>query len=518
MNESDLQLYPFVEDTKKPIVIPFQDDLLFHFFNKDTEISDNYLLDPVSGLKLYPKQSNCIRATALSTGFSIANAEIDLITEIESFFHHKIADVLSGYLLAGENVSSPYATSGLYLNAPKNAYYWYWKGASYCVINTSALTDDNWYISNCYVAATLSMKMRKVTIVNNALVVGNDINSTTTAKGTETLTSDFGILSGKVGANHVFSSKHKIGYVKIYGAGRVLMHHFVFSEGAESQVFDVVTGNSYTISNATLPNLWTNKQDFNHYNFKNGFTLYQKKASPDLRIPNKTDGSEPIVVSIPSGYTRIANYKECKKTFNQCESLFCLDNVDMTERLTVLDAPNSSIIGIVMPYKEEYAGKAWYESTSPFLGAYYYGDRYYIRENYSVQLYISEATAGDIEDPDLIWLDEATSEVVTIELQKTGGASDLYNADIDHVLFTESTGVAKNIDLKALIVEEGKDRGYLYYNYVDYKNFMLYKTDKTELSDVKILKYIGIGNLISYDEETKLPNYDENNHCELAEV
>ena len=130
MNESDLQLYPFVEDTKKPVVIPFKDDLLFHFFNKDTQISDTYLLDPVSTLKLYPMKSPAVKPTIIQTGFKISKTVLANAKKCVLVFHHKLADLVSGYLgFAKENltpVGGDYYTFGLFLNSGKTAYQFYY--------------------------------------------------------------------------------------------------------------------------------------------------------------------------------------------------------------------------------------------------------------------------------------------------------------------------------------------------------------------------------------------------------
>jgi hypothetical protein len=522
LNESDLQLYPFVEDTKKPVVIPFKDDLLFHFFNKDTQISDNYIFDPVSGLKLYPTQSNCIKPTALSTGFPIPNSEIDLIEEIESFFHHKLSELENfGYLFEAENTGST-AITGMYLTSGKTGYNLYWKGSasSGCIILTSALEDDNWYISNCYIGSTLSHKMRKVTLVDNELIIGLDINSTTTAKGTASLTSDLGVLCGRNSAGSQFySSKHKFGYIKIYGAGRTLMHHFVFSEGAETQVFDIVTGNAYTVNNATLPNLWTNnKQDFYHHNFKYGFTLYQKSGSPDLRIPNKLDGTEIVPAAIPSGYTRIANYKECKKSFNQCENLFKLDDVSVSDGGLTLTGWGDSVLNGAYHIVDTYEGKPRYIDNTLLDYTHFIvwqSGQWKIGVSGGI---VKWTSSEDVATPDLVttWtvFGTGTAPAGTIEAAES---SPLYSADYDHYLFTENTGVAKEIDLKLLNMASISDRGYLYYNETLRQSFMLYATDKTLINDIKIIKYIGMSSRISYDESGDI-NYDENNHCELTEV
>ena len=391
-------------------------------------------------------------------------------------------------------------------------YQFSWHGSLAAAINTSALTDDSVYLLTATIGETnISFKMNKITIVNNALVFGSDINSSVVAKGTDTLIGDFGILAGAYSSGNVAAgSKHKVFYMRFEDVNSDCIASFNFSEGAGNKITDVCSGNQYEILNETdFATFWSKKQDFWHYNFRYGFTLYQKTGSPDLRIPNKVDGTEIVPASIPNGYTRIANYKECQKTFNQCENVFKLDDVAEVSRDVLAVCPDTFYSGLYVRQNDGlYICAANNCEISAVSGTW----RFRNRTTYAIPYLITQT---NITNPGI----ENWSVVgVTCSNPVVFSNIDLYNADVDHILFTESTGIAKNIDLKTLLVDEGKDRGYLYYNYIDYRNFILYSTDKTLLSDVKVLKYIGIGNLISYDEETKLPNYDENNHCELQEV
>jgi hypothetical protein len=94
--------------------------------------------------------------------------------------------------------------------------------------------------------------------------------------------------------------------------------------------------------------------------------------------------------------------------------------------------------------------------------------------------------------------------------------SDLYLADIDHVLFTEGTGVAKEFDISTFDVNVGFNRGYMYINpNLEQHDFLMYKTDKTLNADVKVIKYIGLGDEIVYDEENNVV-YDEHDHAILV--
>lgn len=487
----------------KKNIIPFKNDLLFHFFNKKTQISDTYLLDPISNLKLYPKKSKAVKPTALSTGISLPNSEIDLIGKVEVFLHHKLADFENfGFVWASQNTLPSYATTGLYLTSGKNGYSTLFKGslAANCIILTSALEDDNYYImTSDFMTDNITMKANKVTIVNNAIVIGNDINGTTTAKGTETLTADIGVLSGRNNTAYFHSSKHKVIWVKFYDKQGALMHEFNFSEGAGEQVFDIVSGNAYDISNITPADFWNYTQDFNHYNFRYGFTLYQKAGADDIRIPNKKDQSEITPTSIPSGYSRIANYKECRQTFNQCENVFVLDDVavgtqviDFTFKsghLAVFLANEIFVQTTTQNGRPKYVAQS---SASKYI--YWSGTAWIIWGNATIQA----QNSSNVATFDLVVYSNWNGYFQTAGSSFTSsfiGTSDLYDADPDFVLFTESTGVAKEIEIQDIysdVVDLTLDRGHLYINSDSNKNMMLYKSDKgvDTPEDLKIWAYV----------------------------
>lgn len=482
-----------MEDERIVGGIPFPDDLLFHFFNKDTIITDEYIQDPISGLKMYPKKSGAVKPTALSTGLKLPNSELDLIGKVEVFLHHKLADVENfGFIWAGQNTLPPYGTTALYLTSGKVGYSTMFKGsaAANCIILSSALQDDNYYIiTSDFNTSNVTMKANKVTIVNNAVVIGNNINGSTTAKGTETLTADIGILSGRDNTSYVYSSKHKVIWVKFYNKSGALMHEFNFSEGAGEQTFDTVTGNAYPISNIAPADFWNYTQDFNHYNFRYGFTLYQKAGADDIRVPNKKDGSEITPASIPSGYTRIANYKECRQTFNQCENVFKLDNTTVATVLRCATAGTADAIG---DYVYNSATSRWVNTTT---GAYIhlFGSEWYWKNSVDTLLYYGTAptTPANV----VSWFRSGGAAPAPSQLQSVLITSDLYNADVDFILFTESTGIAKEItiqDIYSEIVDLTLDRGHLYINSDSDKNLMLYKTDKgvDTPEDLKIWAYV----------------------------
>jgi len=409
----------------------------------------------------------------------------------------------------------------LYLTSGKNGYSTLFKGspAENCIILTSALQDDNTYIiTSDFNTSNVTMKANKVTIVNNAKVIGSDINGSTTAKGTETLTADIGILSGRTNSAYVYSSKHKIFWIKFYDKSNNLMHEFNFSEGAGQQTFDVVTGNAYDISNINPNDFWNYKQDYNHYNFRYGFTLYQKTGAADIRIPNKKDQSEIVPVSVPSGYSRVANYKECRQTFNQCENVFKLNNTTVATVLRCATAGTADAIG---DYVYNSTNSRWVNTTT---GAYIYlqgGTEWYWKDAANILLYYGYASTSPANV--VTWFRSGGAEPAPSQLQSVLITSDLYNADPDFVLFTENTGVAKEINIGTLDVNIGIDRGYLYINpNIQEHDFMLYGTDKTLKDDEKIIKYIGLGDEIVYTSVTQQDGsvidevtYDENDHTIL---
>ena len=374
------------------------------------------MLDPVSNLKLYPKQSNSGKATKTTSGFKIPKAIADYLSDnggtIEIFFKHDLVNNVPGYPIGRENlvpVDGNYGTTGLYLNSAKLAYLFYVDGSvgPNCAINVSSLTDGAYYIAKLTIAATLSFTMQKVTKVNNLNVIGTAVNSTTTAKGPLKANCDLGVFSGCYSSGSLSAgSKHEIVYVKIKNNAGECLSEVYINNGVDNFVTDVCNKTHYTILNEdNFPTFWK-KQDYIHYNFRYGNTIWQRDSdNAIIRIPNDENQNE-IGFTPASGYTRIANYKECKKNFNQCESLFCLDNVSAGEQVMIV----------------------------------------------------------------------------------TG-------ADPDHVLFAESTGVAKNVDIADIysdVVGLVKDRGHLYINQDSDKNMMLYKTDKgvDTPEDLKIWKYV----------------------------
>lgn len=505
-----------MEDDKIVGGIPFPDDLLFHFFNSKTVIADTYILDPVSNLKLYPMKSPAVKPTIATTGFKIAKETLANARKCVFVFHHKLADLISGYVGFAKEYSAPvggiYGIFGVYLNSAKTQYQFYYGNTS-AAINVSSLTDDSYYkVTAIWNGTNHSFKFEKLTRVNNVVTLGTAVNSTVGTSGT-VADIDLGILAANYSNGSLANgSKAKICCMQFFDASDNCIVHIPFSEGTGNLLTDVCNGTTYTVLNETDFATFRNyTQDFSFYNFRYGFTLYQKAGADDIRIPNKKDGSEITPASIPSGYSRVANYKECRQTFNQCENVFVLDNTTIATVLRCTAAGTADAIG---DYVYNSTNSRWVNIVT---GTYIYlqsGTEWYWKNAANILLYYGYAYTSPANV--VTWFRSGGAAPAPSQLQSVLITSDLYNADPDHFLFTVDTGVAKEFSITGM--DFNYDRGYLYINSdVQETNFMLYKADKTLTNDLKVLKYVEQIDRVSYDEETGLPNYDEANHAELTE-
>lgn len=511
-----------MEDDKIVGGIPFPDDLLFHFFNKKTVIADTYIQDPISELKLYPMKSPAVKPTIASTGFKIAKETLANARKCVFVFHHKLADLVAGYVGFAKEYSVPvggnYGTFAMYLNSGKIQYQLYYGDSSTANINVSSLTDDSYYkVTAIWNGTNHSFKFEKLTRVNNVVTLGTAVNSTVGTSGT-VADIDLGILAANYSNGSLANgSKAKICCMQFFDASDNCIVHIPFSEGTGNLLTDVCNGTTYTVLNETDFATFRNyTQDFSFYNFRYGFTLYQKSGSPDLRIPNKEDGTEIIPATIPSGYSRTANYKECKTTFNQCESLFKLDDVSVGGTgLTIANATGIPAVNGSYNYNGLYlSNPSWFNSDKNIVVRRESG--YWCIRNLSTILLYSSPTILQSDPKDVPYWTGSYGNATLVITNFTVAPSALYSADPDFILFTESTGIAKEFSITGM--DFNYDRGYLYINSdVQETNFMLYGTDKTLTNDLKVLKYVERIDRVSYDEETGLPNYDENNHAELTE-
>jgi hypothetical protein len=378
-------------------------------------------------------------------------------------------------------------------------------------ISKTGLTAD-WYRYSMIVTAT-TFRIKLLNLRTNVLLEGSavGIGTVDNADNFDYTALCYGISGvtgayGTVGVN--FSN------FRITRSGVTLVN-LPFSTGAGTQIVNVYNGAVYNLGFFTASTGWAKLSDYCHYNFVNGFTLYQKDANPDIRIPNKIDGTE-ITITPPSGYTRISNQKASLLTFNQCESKVKLDDVDIQQEIIVTNATDTILNGKYQRHGD-YAGKSyWYDGD---LGTYtHFFNWDGIKWNWGTSGGITLLKSNEnVAHPWLVqnWVAVTGNLPAGNIVEKT--ASALYSADIDRVLFTEGTGVAKEFFIGDIKIEEGIDRGYLYINEdIEQKDFMLYSSDKTLLDDLKIIKYLGYADRVSYDEE-EVPNYDENNHVELSE-
>lgn len=341
--------------------------------------------------------------------------------------------------------------------------------------------------------------------LNGTSTIGESVAFTLFSYGIDGATGAY----GSVGMN--------VSNVKITRNGATIFH-LPLSEGHLAVVRDVVSKTAYALGFFTISAGWAKLADFGHYNFKNGFTLYKKASNPNIYVPNDSTGAEIPWTPLLS-YVRVANYKGTTTSYNQCESKFKLDDVNPLTDLIVTNATDEQLNGAYQRHGD-YLGKSyWYDGqidVYPYTYTHFFnwdGLRWcWGRDNGQVMFYGNE----DVSDPwDVITWTPALGTLPVGDISEPESNA-LYAADIDHVLFTEGTGVAKEFSITGM--DFNYDRGYLYINSdVQETNFMLYGTDKTLTNDLKVLKYVEQIDRVSYDEETGLPNYDEANHAELTE-
>lgn len=273
-----------------------------------------------------------------NSGFSLPNSVFNNTSKIECLIYHKLSDVSAGYLFASENNNPPYSTSGLYLNSGKISYMFYWKGSigSSCLIPVSALQDDNWYKVTINIGTNISFKMNKLTIVNDEIVIGSDINSSTTVAGTDTPVGDFGVLCGKYNSGALgVSSMHRFAYFKMWNNSNILSYDFSFCNNGGTKVVNLVDGNLFQLYNITVNSFWNYTQDFHHRNYRNGFARYTKTGERDILI-TKSDSGQRYIVN-ETGYVLKRHVDGCGSIWNGCESKVKLQDVQITDDIFLAD-------------------------------------------------------------------------------------------------------------------------------------------------------------------------------------
>lgn len=595
----------------KKNIVPFKNDLLFHFFNKKTIISDTYIQDPKSNLKLYPRKSNNIVTTSVNTQIHVSKLAVAPVTGSDYFeisidvYYDPATLNTSSYenfvCGRGDNTGMH---SGMQLPGRLNetAFEGRWRLQNTgSTISKTGLTAD-WYRYSMTVTET-TFQIKLLNLRTNVLSLGNvvGIGTVNNADNFRFTILCYGINGstgayGTVGVN--FSN------ARITRNGGTLVN-IPFSAGAGTQVINVYNGSVYDLGFFTPSAGWAKLSDYYHYNFRKGFTLYTKSGSSDIRISNKIDGTE-TTYTPPTGYARIANYKGTTTTFNQCESKFKLDDVTLNQDLIVTGAGDAVLNG-VYPLRGQYNGRNWYydgklsglsqwthsfnwdgtqwvwsvnpgtivfygvgdvqtpmECTSwtPAIGTLPVGiisnggekctlsgtttPANYNGEYHEIGLWAGNKLFGKVGDEENkhIWKngtpwdvygwivgaiesqgywweyvngdgnDDGNDDTVNpwdvasftpfpfvgatgtgILVESVSNDNDLYNADPDRVLFTEGTGVAKEVSVASIysgIMQDGKDLGHLYINDSSDANFMLYKTDKgvDTPADLKIWAYV----------------------------
>jgi len=421
----------------------------------------------------------------------------------------------------GDNTS---LHSGLFMPGvtASNYFYGWWRSTtSNSAIIKTDLTAD-WYRYYMIVTET-TVQIKLLNLRTGVLLSGNvatvgtidtadNINFTFLCYGINGLTGAY----GSVGVN--------VANIRITRGSTCLLN-IPLSEGVSDKVTDICNSSQYQITFINPALTWAKLSDYFHWNFRYGFTLYQKSGSANLYIPNDQNQNEITPSSVPSGYSKTANYKSCQLTFNQCESVFVLDNTEVN-CITLSGAltpsgyngdyiQNGTNAGFPKYDKIGDPSKNIWKSDAPYnVYGWAVGD-------ITLTGYFFENINGDGDGltplpTDVVKFDPFLSQGATGEVTAIAKTdSDLYIADVDHFLFTESTGVAKELTIQNIDVDDGFDRGHLYINpNANEKKMMLYKTDKTLLNDVKIIKYIGIGDEIVYDESGDVV-YDENDHAIL---
>lgn len=429
--------------------------------------------------------------TSINTQFHVAKELVDYTLGFEisvDFYYNPSTLSMSNYnAFCGRGNNSAFP-SGMFLPGAfvNVSFFGKWKDGALSQISKTGLTAD-WYRYKMIVTATTV----QIKLLN--LRTGIEISGNVAAVGTSTISEDknftflcYGIdgVTGAYGSVGVNYSNIKI------TRGSTCILNVPLAEGAGDKVTDICNSSQYQLSFFTSSSGWAKLSDYCHHNFRYGFTLYTKSASPNLYIPNTVSQTE-TTVTPPSGYSRIANYKECRLTFNQCESKFKLDNTTVSSVLRCSAAGAGVIVG---DYVYNSSNSRWVNTTTGAYIAFQGGTEWYWWNSSGTKMYYYGYAAGTPANV-TSWYPSGGTYPNPSQLQNILVTSDLYDADVDHFLFTVGTGVAKELtiqDIYSDIVDSTLDRGHLYINSDSNKNMMLYKTDKgvDTPEDLKIWKYV----------------------------
>lgn len=79
---------------------------------------------------------------------------------------------------------------------------------------------------------------------------------------------------------------------------------WVFSSGEGDKIYDVISGNHIDINSTGFT--WAKDCDDFHYNYTDGYSLYEHATSDPILIPYDTDGN-PLSITPPTGYTKTSD-------------------------------------------------------------------------------------------------------------------------------------------------------------------------------------------------------------------
>ena len=463
--------------------------MLFSFWDKKSTLTSTYLYDSIRDMKLYPVKSNNLVTTSVNTQLHVPKELVDYTLGFELsedvYFNSATWDYSRYNWMCGRGNNTGFPSGMVAPGSIGNYFQCNWKNGGLSAVSMES-KPAGWYrVTMIVTPTTHQQKVQNLSTgeiflgtaeLNGTSTIGESVVFTLFSYGIDGVTGAY----GSVGMN--------VSNVKITRNGATIFH-LPLSEGHLAVVRDVVSKTAYTLGFFTISAGWAKLADFSHYNFKNGFTLYKKDANPDIYVPNDSTGAE-IHWTPTLSYVRIANYKGTTTSYNQCESKFKLDDVSAgVEQIVAVF--NQAFWGGIFPETVVFVqtGEKEYQSGDGDL-IKWFSTVWVCRSHIYPSINQSYSYTEDLETVLSAW----TGVNQSFELQ-TGEASDLYNADPNHVLFTEGTGVAKEFEIGSMyseIVDSVHDRGHLYINSDSDKNFMLYKTDKgvDTPADLKVWKYV----------------------------
>lgn len=465
-------------------IYPFADDLIFSLFDTKSVVTENYIQDPVSGIKLFPVKSNSFTPTSASCCV-LLNSSILPENNYEISFIFKFSGLTGTFLQCYDPIS------GQLLKINKDSYFkvygWTRNVNNYTFSHTQGLVADNFYRFVITFGDVGSPITFKIYDMNGSIKISNANNDNNlVAKPVNNTTLSFGAAS----LNGVYSDayQNQIFDLKITSNGETLFK-LPLSEGYGNRVFDVINSIEYTINSYT-DSCWNNKQDVLHYNFSNGYTLYNINSNT-VRIPNNILGKE---ILLPADVTnKVKNYKGVmfSKKWNGCESLVKIPNYTT---LTCLTAGTTDAIGT---YIYNASVSRWVNTVT---GAYIYlqgGTEWYWKNLYNTLLYYGYGAnnPGEVAT----WFRSGGVTPEPNKLITSQEYPDLSASDISNVFSTTIIGVSKEVNLNRGLVASGdfllgvnEGRWFIDdHDVYSQSRLCAYKTPKLNNDAIDIHKFVG---------------------------